>query len=233
MRPTDSKFAFAAPVRHIAWDWNGTLFDDAALCLDVFNNMLQRRGLPALTITRYLRTFGFPVENFYRTAGVNLDREAFAEVGTEFILEYERRRLESGLHPYATEILEAIHRAGIRQSVLSAYKHATLETLLAHFGVRHYFDEVIGNDDHYAAGKLDKGRAWAASTGYAPEEILMIGDTEHDFEVAHAMGAHCVLVAAGNQHRDRLAACGVPVFDSLEELHKAMEQSSILNRKLS
>ncbi len=229
MQDTDSKFAFAAPIRHIAWDWNGTLFDDAALCLDVFNNMLQRRGLPALTMARYLHTFGFPVENFYRAAGVDLARESFAEVGTEFILEYERRRLESGLHPHATELLDAIYRAGIRQSVLSAYKHETLETLLAHFGVRHYFDDVIGNDDHYAAGKLDKGRAWAASTGYAPKEILMIGDTEHDYEVARAMGAQCALVAAGNQHRDRLGACGVPVFESLRELHAAMEKCLMAN----
>ena len=42
--------------------------------------------------------------------------------------------------------------------------------------------------------------------------------TLHDFEVAEAMGIHCALVAAGHNNRDRLEACGVPVFDDLTHL---------------
>ena len=30
---------------HIIWDWNGTLLDDAWLCVDVMNGMLGERGL--------------------------------------------------------------------------------------------------------------------------------------------------------------------------------------------
>ena len=28
------------PIRHIFWDWNGTLLDDAWLCRDVMNGIL-------------------------------------------------------------------------------------------------------------------------------------------------------------------------------------------------
>ena len=29
--------------RHVIWDWNGTLLDDAWLCVEVLNGLLARR----------------------------------------------------------------------------------------------------------------------------------------------------------------------------------------------
>ncbi len=182
-------YSIKSPPGHITWDWNGTLFNDAGLCLDIFNNMLERRNLPVLSMDNYLRIFDFPVKSFYVNAGVDLEAESFDDVGTEFIEEYERRRLEPDLHDGVEAILESVNRKGVTQSVLSAYKNDTLEQLLNHFGIRNYFDEVVGNDDYYAAGKLEKGRAWAESTGRDPQEILIIGDTKHDYEVANTIGS--------------------------------------------
>ena len=34
---------------HIIWDFNGTLMDDAWLCIEVMNEMLSRRGLKTLS----------------------------------------------------------------------------------------------------------------------------------------------------------------------------------------
>ena len=51
---------------HVIWDWNGTLLDDAWLCVDVMNGMLCRRALPVLTPAKYEESFDFPVLDFYR-----------------------------------------------------------------------------------------------------------------------------------------------------------------------
>ena len=53
-----------SPVRHIIWDWNGTLLDDVDAALNAINRMLQARGLPTLGLTRYRDIFGFPVRDF-------------------------------------------------------------------------------------------------------------------------------------------------------------------------
>jgi phosphoglycolate phosphatase len=42
---------------HIIWDWNGTLFDDAWLCVDIMNILLQRRNKPLITYPQYLEIF--------------------------------------------------------------------------------------------------------------------------------------------------------------------------------
>lgn len=208
----------SSPVRRIIWDWNGTLFNDAWLCMDVMNTLLQQHNLPLLTLERYQRLFDFPVIDYYRRLGFNFDEAPFEEVGTAFIRAYESRRLECGLHDGALQGLERVHAAGLPQTVLSAYEHCTLTGLLQHFGIYDFFETVVGNDDHYAAGKVDNGLAWLARIADPPEACLLIGDTTHDAEVAAAMGVQCVLVAGGNQDPERLAACRVPLFDSLHDL---------------
>ena len=44
---------------------------------------------------------------------------------------------------------------------------------------------------------------------------MMVGDSEHDFEVARALGVRCVLFSGGHQPREVLAATGAPVIDAL------------------
>lgn len=205
-------------LKHVIWDWNGTLFDDAWLCVDVMNGLLRRRGLPLLTAESYARDFDFPVIEYYRRLGFDFAKEPFEKLGTEFMAEYERRRQECDLQVRARETLAAVARGGRTQSVLSAYRHDTLEQVLRHFGVRDHFIRVIGADDHYASGKLNQGLQWIRELGCAPEQVVLVGDTVHDFEVARAMGAACWLIPCGHQSRDRLAACGVPLFDSLRDL---------------
>ena len=206
------------PVSRVVWDWNGTLFNDAWLCMDVMNGLLRDHGLPLLTLDRYQRIFDFPVIEYYERLGFDFRRTSFEEVGTAFIREYERRRLECDLHEGARQALNCLRQAAIPQTVLSAYEHTTLESLLNHFEIHSFFEQVMGNDDHYAGGKREKALAWVRAIDEPAVEMLLIGDTIHDAEVAAAMGAQCVLLAGGNQHVERLQACGVPLFHSLRDL---------------
>jgi len=205
--------------RHLIWDWNGTLLDDAWLCREIMNQQLHRRGLPVLSAERYEEIFDFPVEKYYRAVGFDWSRESFQEAGTEFIVEYERRKQECTLQPGGKALLADLAAGGWSQAVLSAYSHHTLEEFLGHFGVRQHFRSVAGSRDHYAAGKVGHGLKMLEELHVSPRETLLIGDTTHDAEVARAMGTDCVLVPCGHNSRIRLAGCGVPVVENLGALH--------------
>ncbi|NBS83889.1 MAG: HAD family hydrolase [Verrucomicrobia bacterium] len=201
--------------RHLIWDWNGTLLDDAWLCREIMNGQLRKRGLPAISQERYEAVFDFPVEKYYRTVGFEWGKETFAEAGTEFIVEYEKRKKECRLQSGAKELLRKVEGHGISQAVLSAYSHHTLEEFLRHFGVRAHFRSVAGNRDHYAAGKVEQGLEMLRELHVRPEETALIGDTTHDAEVARAMGVDCFLIPCGHNSRDRLERCGVPLVAGL------------------
>ena len=49
-------------------------------------------------------------------------------------------------------------------------------------------------------------------------EVLMIGDSLHDLEVANAMGVECVLVARGHQDRETLVRNHDRVVDDIREV---------------
>lgn len=203
---------------HIIWDWNGTLFDDVQVNCALMDHMLALRGLPPLRgLNHYREIFQFPVENYYRTAGLDLEKEPFPLLAAEYIETYSRASLDCGLFPDALPILDAFRRAGHSQYILSASEAALLEAQLSRLGVKGYFEQIVGQSDAYAAGKIERGRLWLMEQNILLESCVLIGDTDHDAAVAAALGCPCVLVECGHQSRQRLKACGVPVAASLAE----------------
>lgn len=205
--------------KHAIWDWNGTLLDDTWLCVEVLNGLLARRGRAPITEADYRAHFGFPVIHFYEYLGFDTDMDSFEHLSREFIGDYEARWFaECVLHPDAGDTLAALSAQGLTHSVLSAAKQEALDAGIAHYGLRRHFTGLVGTDNIRAEGKVARGRHWIGQLPWRPEEIVMIGDTLHDFEVAEAIGTDCILMAHGHHTPERLAATGKRVVHSLREL---------------
>lgn len=207
---------------YIVWDWNGTLFDDAMVCIDVMNGMLRRRGIPELTPERYREIFGFPVEGYYRAAGLDLEREPFTELAREYIDEYNRRALGCGLRPGAEEVLCALRDRGYAQIIASASEQRALDEQVGHCGVRGYFEAVLGIGDILAVTKEGLAREYLKAKGIAPKDAAFIGDTGHDWQIAKGLGCRCLLTEGGHESRARLERTGCTVLADLTELLAAI-----------
>ena len=205
--------------RHVIWDWNGTLLDDAWLCVEILNGLLRDARLPPLTVDEYRADFSFPVLGFYERRGFDFKTHSFAEVSERYIAAYNHRRYECQLQPGAHSALERLRAAGVEQSVLSAYREDTLREAVAHYDLTQYFTRLSGLDNVRAEGKVARGHTHlrALELHEAPHIVLLIGDTAHDHEVAAALGADCVLLHHGHMHPERLGGRGVPMVGSLGE----------------
>ncbi len=206
--------------KHIIWDWNGTLFDDVELCANIMNNLLEEADLPKISTTEYRDIFRFPVIDYYKALGHDVGKENWEKISHQFISEYESKKYDFTIYSDAEDVLKEIHSFGISQSVLSAYKQNMLDELVAHFNLSKYFVRLIGLDNIYAASKLDNGLKWIKELGYKKGEVLLVGDTLHDCEVAEAIGADAVLLSLGHQSKEKLNLCKTPIIDSLSELIK-------------
>jgi len=205
-------------IRHIIWDWNGTLFNDVELCLEIINEVLARRKINPLSFEEYRKIFTFPVQLYYEKAGLDFNKHPFDVLGREWMEEYERRKKECSLHEGASDALKIISQKGISQSILSAYSQQTLEEIVGYFGIREYFTHMMGLDHIYATSKIENGKRLIRMLGNGEDETLFIGDTVHDFEVAKEIGAECILVAGGHQDKGKLESCNVPVFGTLKDI---------------
>jgi phosphoglycolate phosphatase len=204
--------------RHIIWDWNGTLLDDVAYVVSVMNSLLLKRSMPALSLETYLEVFDFPVIDYYLRLGFDFSKESFESISDDFINLYTSSCCKCKLHEDVPEFLRSISAEGITQSVLSASHQLTLEEMVDSYNIKDYFIKLNGLDNHHAAGKVEIGKEWISRLDYGPDEILLIGDTTHDYQVSRAMGCDCVLVARGHHTRKRLEQSGAQVVSTLREL---------------
>ena len=204
-------------IKHIIWDWNGTLLNDNWLSIKAINILLEKYDLPAINIEKYLEIFTFPVIEYYKKLGFDFNQTPFSIIGTEFIKEYTDRMFEADLQKGAREILNYFHEIGISQSLLSAAKQQMLDDLMKFHNLKKYFLKVSGLTDHYANSKINAGKSWIKELKYDNKEVLLIGDTLHDVEVADEIGTECVLIARGHNTYDRLVSSGKNVFHNLHE----------------
>lgn len=203
----------------IVWDWNGTLCDDLSISIEVINKLLAEEHLPQLTsVAAYHAAFGFPVIHYYEKLGFDFEKTPFAELADRYIAAYAAAQSRAELAADALPTLDALQARGLRQAVLSAGKQDNLLAQMAPFPILHYFSDILGVSDHYGHSKRDLAVNWMAARGIDPQRTLFIGDTVHDFEVASACGAGCLLVTTGHQSEERLRATGAPVIHALSEV---------------
>ena len=117
---------------HIIWDWNGTLKNDAEICVEITNDLLLKREKTPITIDTYREYFDFPVKGYYKKIGLDFTLEPFESLANEFMADYGERSKKCALHPHATTVLEQCTDKGISQYVLSARQQAPLEKSLAY-----------------------------------------------------------------------------------------------------
>ena len=205
-------------IKHIIWDWNGTLLNDCWLCVKAINKALAKRNLDLITEEKYKDIFCFPVSEYYKRLGFDFSKEPFKKAGDEFVLYYGANFGKVKLHSDSLMILDAIKASGRTQSILSAGKQEFLTDWVEYHDLSKYFINVLGIDNHYAAGKKSLGIKWIQQLEYNNDEVLMIGDTLHDSEVAEAMGIECILVGNGHVSDARLKKTGRRVILDLSEL---------------
>ena len=204
--------------KHIIWDWNGTLLDDRNFCIDIMNNVLRRRGMNKMTESWFLENFCFPVKDYYKKLGFDLEKEPFEISGDEFIDEYMERIDEPDLHESASEVLRAIDEMGVDQSLLSASAQSMLDEILKNHQIKTYFVRVLGQNNHYAYGKEEMGKQWVRELELQQHEVLFVGDTLHDKEVADLIGSDCVLISNGHVSERRLKETDALVLKDLRDI---------------
>lgn len=204
---------------HVIWDWNGTLFDDVDMCVEILNELLEKYNLARITKSTYRGIFSFPVRRYYERLGFDFDRLSFESIADEFIARYVERVRECELYCGAGDVLRALSAHGMKQSILSAYHESYLKDVVSRCGIFPYFEHLCGLSDNFAGGKSGRGSELIAVLGCDLKSLVMIGDTDHDVEVAGALGIDVVLLAHGHQDGERLKRVqGAVVLDGIGDL---------------
>jgi phosphoglycolate phosphatase-like HAD superfamily hydrolase len=203
-------------VRHVVWDWNGTLFDDHLAVVAAVNDALALLGLAPIDADAYRSHYTRPVERFYeRVAGRPITPREWRTLDDAYHDSYHRRLARLRLAAGARAALEAVEAAGLTQSLLSMWRHQDLVSLVERLGIGGFFLRVDGLRVPGGSGKAEHLVEHLAALDVTASAALLVGDSLDDLAAARAVGARCVLYDGGSHHRHVLEATGVPVVGTL------------------
>jgi phosphoglycolate phosphatase-like HAD superfamily hydrolase len=203
-------------VRHLVWDWNGTLFDDHDAVVAAVNDALAGLGIPAIDSDTYRTHFTRPVQRFYeQVVGRSIAAEEWHTLDDAYHHSYAAWVERLGLASDALAALEAAEAAGLSQSLLSMWRHQDLVPLVERLGIGHFFTRVDGLRVPGGAGKAEHLVEHLAALRLDASAAMLVGDALDDLEAARAVGARCVLYDGGSHHRHALDASGAPVVETL------------------
>lgn len=208
----------------ILFDLDGTLTESGEGIIKSVQYALGKMGKPEPDIGK-LRVFvGPPLkEQFMKYADLSREeaekavfyyRERYSAIGI-----YENRP-----YPGIPEMLEQLKKNGLILTVASSKPEKFALQVLEHFNIREYFDEVVGSEmDGKRSAKADVIEEVLDRLGRndSREQVIMVGDKEHDVIGAGQTGISCVAVAYGYGTMEELeAAKPLKIVHTVKELQE-------------
>lgn len=206
----------------IFFDLDGTLTESGEGITKSVQYALEKIGKPEEDLEKLKVFVGPPLmEQFMKYAGVD---EATGRKAVEFYRErYEVKGLYEN-HPYESveEMLQELKRKGYILAVASSKPEYYVTQILDYFKLSSYFDVVVGSEMNGARtskSEVIEEALKRINMSDKRNEVLMVGDKEHDVLGARAAGLDCVAVAYGYGTQEELTEANpLKIVDSVDEL---------------
>ncbi|HXC17211.1 MAG TPA: HAD family hydrolase [Holophagaceae bacterium] len=192
----------------IVWDFDGTLADSRPLIEAGMAHALGALGQPRALMGEWLTYVGLPVEEGIRRTfdPVGLDMDTVLKAYRSF----GHADHEHLMKPFegVSELLLELKARGQAMAIATSKRRVPLLRQLEGFGWTGLFDPII-TPDEVAQGKPhpESLELIQKLTGLGAEDLLMVGDTPFDLDMARAAGVPSLAVGHGFYSEPRLAAC--------------------------
>jgi phosphoglycolate phosphatase len=190
----------------IVFDFDGTIADTQALIVSCFRATYERLGRPAPSFEAIAATIGLPLERAFQQLSGFSETEA-DEIAAEYRRVFDGRVGEETV-PIAgmPEVVRACRALGVPLAVASSRGTGSLLPMIDALGLAGCFREVVGREDVTEEKPAPAMLVEVARRLAVPvTELLMIGDTYYDLEMARRAGCRALGVSFGNHSRQELS----------------------------
>ncbi len=179
-------------IKGILFDFDGTLIDTNALIRESMDHVSRIYRGTDCTEEEIQTLWGKPLyEQMAALAERQIDRMV-----EDYRAHYREMREErTAIFRGIKELIEALHKRGIRMAILSNKGSSGIHHGLEAFDLNHYFDPVLSSEDVKNRKPDPEGaRLILERWGYSPDEVFLVGDSINDLRAARAAGVESVLV---------------------------------------
>ncbi len=211
----------------IAFDWDGTLFDSAAIIVRCIQAAVRDVGGVVPTDEAAAYVIGMGLTQALAHAAPDVPPEKYPELGNRYRFHYLQRQDDLSLFEGVLPLLSDLRERGHLLAVATGKSRRGLDESLHSVDLRGVFDSSRTADQ--TAGKPHPLmlQELMAELDVLPGRLLMIGDTTHDLQMAVNAGCASVGVSYGaHEPNDFEALRPLHVAHSVRDLHDWLLQEA-------
>ncbi len=204
----------------IVFDWDGTLFDSAALIVRCMQAACEDLGVAVPSAERAAYVIGLGLHDALQHAVPGLPEARYPELGRRYRHHYFARQHELVLFDGTLDMLHALKARNHWLGVATGKSRRGLDEALQAVQLQGLFDSTRTADE--TAGKPNPMMLLQLMRefGCEPDRTLMIGDTTHDLQLAANAGTASIAVGFGAHEAETFASFEpLLVAHSTPELH--------------
>jgi len=214
----------------VLYDLDGTLIESAKDMQVAVSRVLADHGLPAATEADMRAFMGqgskVTMDRAFIKYGRKLDDDALSAVTREFVRYYEADPVShTTAFPGVAEVVARFGRMGLKQGVCTNKFERPSRMILEHLKLMPPISDVAGADT-FPVRKPDPKHILMLleRMGRSAERAVMVGDSIHDLEAAHAAGLPAVLVSWGYTDKPASELGAEVVIQQFDALPRALEE---------
>lgn len=191
-------------VRLIIFDWDGTLMDSETQIVHAMHAAIDDMQLEARSHDQCRNIIGLGLKEAIDALYPGRD-DAFLE---QFVDRYRHHWFSvahsSELFPGAVETLCLLRESGLQLAIATGKGRTGLDKVLQTTGLKDEFSATRCSDETQSKPHPQMLEEILDELGIAPQQALMVGDTEYDMRMAVEAGIGAVAVSYGVHARERL-----------------------------
>ena len=193
----------------VVFDLDGTLIDSTRALLESHKAAWKSVGVKCPPKEEILGLTGLPLIEIMQKLGPDHDPMALAEV-------YSQAYVRASRHECLFEGISDLLARPFRAAVATGKSQRGADRVVRHFGFENRFEVVLGGNS-VSKPKPNPDLLFSIMKKTGTEDIVMIGDTTYDLEMAHAAGVRGIGVSWGH-HPPEILKKWAPVVNSVKEL---------------
>jgi phosphoglycolate phosphatase len=205
----------------VVFDWDGTLMDSTHSIVAAIQGACRDLSLPVPSNESASWVIGLSLESALRRAVPALTQENVPAFLERYRIHYLLRDPELRLFDGILELLATLSGMGIKLAVATGKSRIGLDRALAATGLAPVFQATRCADETFSKPHPQMLYELMEVLDVAPVEVVMVGDTSHDIQMANNAGVSGVAVTYGAHSVGDLAAANpVAALDSVRALRE-------------
>jgi phosphoglycolate phosphatase len=203
----------------IVFDWDGTVMDSTAVIATSIQSACRDLDLPVPSDEDARHVIGMGLVEALRHAVPEAPEDMYEPLADRYRHYFLAQDQTIPLFAGARETIAELHAAGHALAVATGKSRKGLDRVMDSSGLRAYFHASRTADETFSKPHPAMLLELMDELGMQPEQVLMIGDTTHDLQMAINAGVDAIGMTYGAHPEDQLIALKpLAVLDDFHEL---------------